>query len=71
MSNGGPRLRVVLEPADYKGQEHSNLVFSEFRRALRAAKLFQYNQVCVCRLGFYFFYFCMRKNSESSSLCDK
>ena len=28
------------EPVDYKGQEHSNLVFSEFRRSFRTAKLF-------------------------------
>ena len=28
------------EPVDYKGQEPSNLVFSEFRRSLHTAKLF-------------------------------
>ena len=40
MSNGGPRLRVAFEPVDYKGQEPSNLVFSEFRRALLCSKTF-------------------------------
>ena len=36
----GRAFGLFLEPADYKGQEPSNLVFSEFRRALRTAKLF-------------------------------
>lgn len=30
------------EPVDYKGQEPSNLVFSEFRRSFHTAKLFLY-----------------------------
>ena len=65
MSNGGPRLRVVFEPADYKGQEPSNLVFSEFRRALRAAKLFWYNNACNCRHCFYcFFLWCAKKMTK-------
>ena len=34
------------EPVDYKGQEHSNLVFSEFRRSFLTAKLFIAYRAC-------------------------
>jgi hypothetical protein len=34
------------EPVDYKGQEPSNLVFSEFRRSLLYSKTFLYADVC-------------------------
>ena len=68
MSNGGPRLRVVFEPADYKGQEPSNLVFSEFRRALRAAKLFWYNNACNLQALFLLFFSSVcEKNDKTSS----
>ena len=51
------------EPVDYKEQEPSNLVFSEFRRSIRAAKLFLYYNsnalqmqgvaVIICVVCFY------------------
>ena len=47
------------EPVDYKGQEPSNLVFSEFRRSTLTAKLFLYTYTTTACHGKPSLYMCM------------
>lgn len=52
-SNGGPRLRVAFMPVDYKGGEHSKLVFRSF--VTPQARLFSYKGDYLIRETVSFF----------------
>jgi len=51
--NGGPRLRVAFMPVDYKGGEHSKLVFRSF--VTPQARLFYYKGDYLIRETVSFF----------------